>query len=90
MADVQKCTDLYRIILNEAADFYESSPVTRKQFALKEYLGSRGYTVAHMCDAGLLVYGEDIPVPFDAFAGCVVFVVRMGGEVELHGVKINA
>ena len=35
--------------------------------ALKEHLGARGIPVADMIEAGLLVSGDDIPVPYDRF-----------------------
>ena len=34
-----------------------------ERFALKEYLGAQGIPVEDMVEAGLLVSGEDIPVP---------------------------
>ena len=81
----------YSSILEDAADFYENHPVNREYFALKEFLGAKGYSVSHMCDVGLLEYGDDVPVPFDRFANHTVFVVRHPKNgVELYGLKINA
>ncbi len=33
------------------------------RFALKEYLGAQGIPVDDMVEAGLLIGGDDIPVP---------------------------
>src|ERR1700752_4709059 len=41
------------------------SPADR--FALKEHLGALGVPTADMVETGLLVAGEDIPVPYDRF-----------------------
>lgn len=37
------------------------------RFALKEYLAAQGVSVADMIDVGLLIAGDDIPVPYDRF-----------------------
>src|ERR1700754_4368399 len=36
-----------------------------ERFALKEHLGSQGIPVPDMIDAGLIIAGDDIPVPYD-------------------------
>jgi len=38
-----------------------------ERFALKEHLGALGISVEDMVEAGLLVSGDDIPVPYDRF-----------------------
>src|SRR6187455_3861968 len=38
-----------------------------ERFALKEFLGAQGISAEDMIEAGLLVHGEDIPVPYDRF-----------------------
>src|SRR5690349_11048212 len=38
-----------------------------ERFALKEHLGSQGISTEDMVEAGLLIGGEDIPVPYDRF-----------------------
>ncbi len=40
---------------------------TPNRFGLKEYLGSKGVSVADMIETGLLISGDDIPVPYDRF-----------------------
>ncbi len=46
-----------------------------ERFALKEYLGGHGVSVDDMIEAGLLVAGEDIPVPYDRFRDRVMFPI---------------
>ncbi len=46
-----------------------------ERFALKEHLGSHGIPVEDMIEAGLLVSGDDIPVPFDRFRDRVMFPI---------------
>jgi DNA primase len=45
------------------------------RFALKEHLGSHGIPVEDMVEAGLLIAGGDIPVPFDRFRDRVMFPI---------------
>src|SRR6185436_10134146 len=45
------------------------------RFALKEYLGGQGISTEGMVEAGLLVSGEDKPVPFDRFRDRVMFPI---------------
>lgn len=45
------------------------------RFALKEHLGNAGVPVGDMVEAGLLVAGEDIPVPYDRFRDRVMFPI---------------
>lgn len=60
-----------------------------ERFALKEHLGSLGVSVDDMIEAGLLIAGEDIPVPYDRFRDRVIIpihdqrgrVVAFGGRV---------
>jgi DNA primase len=46
-----------------------------ERFALKEYLGGQGIPVEDMVEAGLLVAGDDIPVPYDKFRDRVMFPI---------------
>jgi DNA primase len=56
------------------------------RFALKEHLGSHGITVADMVEAGLLVAGDDIPVPYDRFRDRVMFpITDLRGRVVAFG-----
>jgi len=46
-----------------------------ERFALKEFLGGQGIPVPDMIEAGLLVAGDDIPVPYDRFKDRVMFPI---------------
>jgi len=46
-----------------------------ERFALKEHLGKQGIPVEDMVEAGLLIAGDDIPVPYDRFRDRVMFPI---------------
>ncbi len=46
-----------------------------ERFALKEFLGGHSISVDDMIEAGLLIAGDDIPVPFDRFRDRVMFPI---------------
>jgi DNA primase len=57
-----------------------------ERFALKEHLGSHGIPVEDMVEAGLLIAGGDIPVPFDRFRDRVMFpIADLRGRVIAFG-----
>jgi DNA primase len=57
-----------------------------ERFALKEHLGAQGVSVEDMIEAGLLVAGEDIPVPYDRFRDRVMFpIADLRGRVIAFG-----
>src|SRR6202158_407657 len=57
-----------------------------ERFALKEHLGSQGIPVEDMVEAGLLVSGDDIPVPYDRFRDRVMFpIADLRGRVIAFG-----
>ena len=45
------------------------------RFALKEHLGAQGVPVPDMIEAGLLIAGDDIPLPYDRFRDRVIFPI---------------
>ncbi len=45
------------------------------RFALKEHLGKEGVSVEDMIEAGLVISGDDIPVPYDRFRDRVMFPI---------------
>jgi DNA primase len=56
------------------------------RFALKEHLGAQGIPVEDMVEAGLLIAGDDIPVPYDRFRDRVMFPIADGrGRVIAFG-----
>jgi DNA primase len=57
-----------------------------ERFALKEHLGALGIPVDDMVEAGLLVSGDDIPVPYDRFRDRVMFpIADLRGRVIAFG-----
>src|SRR5712664_1926537 len=60
------------------------APVER--FGLKEYLGAQGIPTEDMVEAGLLIGGDDIPVPYDRFRDRVMFPISdLRGRVIAFG-----
>jgi DNA primase len=75
------------------------APVER--YALKEHLGAHGVPVPDMVEAGLLISGEDIALPFDRFRDRVMFpisdfrgrVIAFGGRAlgdDAHAKYLNS
>jgi DNA primase len=66
-----------------------------ERFALKEYLGGKGVSNEDMIEAGLIISGEDIPVPYDRFRERVMFpisdfkgrIVGFGGRALAQDVQ---
>ena len=56
------------------------------RYALKEHLGSHGISTQDMVEAGLLIAGDDIPVPFDRFRDRVMFpITDIRGRIIAFG-----
>src|SRR3974390_1416121 len=57
------------------------------RFALKEHLGAQGVPVPDMIEAGLLIGGDDIPLPYDRFRDRVIFPIGdlRGGIIAFGG-----
>jgi DNA primase len=57
-----------------------------EKYALKEHLGKQGVSVEDMIETGLLVAGDDIPVPYDRFRDRVMFpITDLRGRVIAFG-----
>jgi DNA primase len=57
-----------------------------ERFALKEHLGALGIPAEDMVEAGLLVTGEDIPVPYDRFRNRIMFPIGdLSGRIIAFG-----
>src|SRR6266404_3028691 len=57
-----------------------------ERFALKEHLGGLGISVEDMVETGLLISGDDIPVPYDRFRDRVMFpITDLRGRVIAFG-----
>ncbi len=59
---------------------------TSERFALKEHLGKQGIPVEDMVETGLLIHGDDIPVPYDRFRDRVMFpITDIRGRIIAFG-----
>ena len=58
-----------------------------EKFALRDHLAGKGATLETMIEAGLLVHGEDIAVPYDRFRDRVMFPIadRSGRIIAFGG-----
>ncbi|KAF2991246.1 DNA primase [Methylocystis sp. MJC1] len=57
-----------------------------ERHALRDYLAGKGAAVEIMIEAGLLIHGDDIPVPYDRFRNRVMFpICDRGGRVIAFG-----
>src|SRR5262245_28708247 len=61
------------------------------RFALKEYLGKHGVPVADMIEAGLVIAGDDIPVPYDRFRDRLIIPIQdhRGRVIAFGGRALN-
>ncbi len=74
---------------------FELGYSTGEKFALRDALAAKGVNAEQMIEAGLLVHGEDIAVPYDRFQNRVMFpihdrsghVVAFGGRAMDPGAK---
>jgi DNA primase len=65
---------------------------TSNRFGLKEYLGSKGVSVEDMIETGLLIAGDDIPVPYDRFRDRVIIPIhdQRGRVIAFGGRTLSA
>jgi DNA primase len=57
-----------------------------ERFTLKEHLGAQGVPVEDMVESGLLIAGDDIPVPYDRFRDRVMFpITDLRGRIIAFG-----
>jgi DNA primase len=57
-----------------------------ERFALKEHLGGQGVPVEDMIEAGLLISGQDIALPYDRFRDRVMFpIADLTGRIVAFG-----
>jgi DNA primase len=58
------------------------------RYALKEHLGSHGISVADMIEVGLLIAGDDIPVPYDRFRDRIIIPIHdQRGRIIAFGAR---
>src|SRR6266511_3720497 len=97
ISPAEEARDERRKTLNDivelAAKFFEATQVKfrlgyapAERFALKEHLGKAGIATEDMIEAGLLVAGDDIPVPYDRFRDRIMFpIADLRGRVIAFG-----
>ncbi len=58
-----------------------------EKYALRDHLAGKGILAEAMCEAGMLVHGEEIPVPYDRFRDRVMFPIsdRSGKAIAFGG-----
>ncbi len=57
-----------------------------QRYALRDFLAAKGCSAETMIEAGLLIHGEDIAVPYDRFRDRVMFpICDRGGKVIAFG-----
>lgn len=78
---------LARRELGEAAtEPFRLGYAPRDRFALRDFLAGKGVKSEGMIEAGLLVHGEDIAVPYDRFRDRIMFpIADAGGRVIAFG-----
>jgi DNA primase len=62
-----------------------------ERFALKEFLGSNGISIQDMIEAGLLISGDEIPVPYDRFRDRIIIPIQdqRGRVIAFGGRTLN-
>lgn len=62
-----------------------------EKYALRDHLASKGVSKEVMIEAGLLIHGEDIPVPYDRFRDRLMFPIhdRSGRVIAFGGRTLN-
>jgi DNA primase len=62
------------------------------RYALKEHLGAAGVSVADMVETGLLIAGNDIPVPYDRFRDRIIIPIQdqRGRIIAFGGRTLNS
>jgi len=65
-----------RVIAPSTSLEFRLGYATSNRFGLKEYLGSKGVSVADMIETGLLIAGDDIPVPYDRFRDRIMIPIH--------------
>lgn len=75
-----------RQISSRSRDLFRLGFAPPERHALRDHLAGRGVSVETMIEAGLLVHGPDIPVPYDRFRNRVMFpIADRGGRVIAFG-----
>ena len=80
-----------RAVLPETQREFRIGYAPGERFALKEFLGSHGVPVPAMVEAGLLIAGDEIPVPYDRFRDRVMIPIhdQRGRVIAFGGRTLN-
>ncbi len=65
-----------RGLMGEAARRFRLGFAPPDRFALRDHLAAQNVTTEQMIEAGLLIHGEDIAVPYDRFRDRVMFPIH--------------
>ena len=72
--DAQRYLDK-RGLTREAIGRFRLGYAPNSKSALKEHLGKAGFSTAEMVASGMLIAGDDIPVPYDRFRHRIMFPI---------------
>jgi DNA primase len=63
-----------------------------ERHALRDHLASKGASLEAMIETGLLIHGDDIPVPYDRFRNRIMFPIcdRSGRTIAFGGRALDA
>ena len=81
-----------RQISSSAREKFRLGFAPPERHALRDHLAAKGASVETMIEAGLLVHGEDIAVPYDRFRNRVMFPIcdRAGRVIAFGGRALEA
>ena len=81
-----------RQITSAAREFFRLGYASSERHALRDHLAAKGVSVDTMIEAGLLIHGDDIAVPFDRFRNRIIFPIcdRSGRVIAFGGRAMDA
>lgn len=80
-----------RGLLGKAQKEFRLGYATGERFALRDALTNQGFSKEELMLAGLLIHGDDIPVPYDRFRDRIIFPIQdMKGRVIAFGGRAMA
>ncbi|PNG26522.1 DNA primase [Methylocella silvestris] len=80
-----------RALSAEAQKNFRIGYAPGEKFALRDHLAGKGVPRETMIEAGLLIHGEDIAVPYDRFRDRIIFPIcdRSGRPIAFGGRALN-
>lgn len=81
-----------RQITSAARDHFRLGYASSERHALRDHLAAKGVSIDTMIEAGLLIHGDDIAVPFDRFRNRIIFPIcdRSGRVIAFGGRAMDA